>query len=180
MNRLKKGDPAPDITLPAIDGSTFELSSMKGRRVILTFFRFSSCPFCNIRINRIMKRWDEFPDDAVMVGVFDAEVSDLAKRMAKHKPKFTIVADESYETFLENGVSKSVAGLMLAPLRAPLTTLEAMLRGYVPMTMSMSKLSTMPVDVLIDEEGKVVEAHYCRDTVDHLPIDRLVSFAKGN
>ena len=101
MTRLKKGDPAPDISLPAIDGSTFELSSMKGRRVLLPFFRFSSCPFCNIRINRIMKRWEEFPDDAVMVGVFDAE-------------------------------------------------------------------------------GKVVEAHYCRDTVDHLPIDRLVSFAKGN
>ena len=72
-----------------------------------------------------------------------------------------------------------MAGLMLAPLRAPLTTLEAMLRGYVPMTMSISKLSTMPVDVLIDEDGKVVEAHYCRDTVDHLPIDRLISFAKG-
>ena len=42
MTRLKKGDPAPDISLPAIDGSTFELSSMKGRRVILTFFRFLS------------------------------------------------------------------------------------------------------------------------------------------
>ena len=49
MSRLKKGDPAPEISLPAIDGSTFEMSSMKGQRVILTFFRFSSCPFCNIR-----------------------------------------------------------------------------------------------------------------------------------
>ncbi len=180
MTRLMKGDPAPEISLPAIDGSTFDMSSMKGRRVILTFFRFSSCPFCNIRINRIMKRWDEFPDEVVMVGVFDAEVSDLAMRVGKHEPKFIIVADENYETFRKNGVSKSMAGLMLAPLRAPLTTLEAMLRGYVPMTMSISKLSTMPVDVLIDEDGKVVEAHYCRDTVDHLPIDRLISFAKGN
>jgi len=45
--------------------------------------------------------------------------------------------------------------------------------------MSMSKMSTIPVDLLIHEEGKVVESHYCRDTVDHLPIDRLISFAKG-
>ena len=179
MPKLKIGDPAPDISLPAIDGTTFEMSSMKGRRVIFTFFRFSSCPFCNIRINRIMKRWDEFPEDTVMVGVFDAEVSDLAKRMAKHNPKFTIVADESYQHFLAHGVEKSTTRVMLAPLRAPLTTLEAILRGYIPMTMSMSKMSTIPVDVLIDEEGKVVEAHYCRDTVDHLPIDRLISFAKG-
>ena len=69
MPKLKIGDSAPDISLPAIDGTTFEMSSMRGRRVIFTFFRFSSCPFCNIRINRIMKRWDEFPENTVMVGV---------------------------------------------------------------------------------------------------------------
>ena len=69
--------------------------------------------------------------------------------------------------------------VMLAPMRAPLTTIEAIFRGYIPMTLSMSKMSTLPVDVLIDEGGKVVEAHYCKDTVDHLPIDRLISFAKG-
>ncbi|PDH21797.1 MAG: hypothetical protein CND89_05480, partial [Marine Group II euryarchaeote MED-G38] len=104
MPKLKVGDSAPDISLPAIDGSTFTMSSNKGKRIILTFFRFSTCPFCNIRINKIMKRWDDFPDDTVMVGVFDAEISDLAEKMAKHNPKFTIVADEKYQYFLENGV----------------------------------------------------------------------------
>ena len=37
----------------------------------------------------------------------------------------------------------------------------------------------IPVDVLIDEEGRVVEAHYCKDTVDHIPIDRMIAFARG-
>ena len=180
MPRLEIGDNAPNISLPAIDGTIFEMSSMKGKRVIFTFFRFSSCPFCNIRINRIMKRWDEFPDDTVMVGVFDAEITELTKRMAKHNLKFTIIADESYQHFLANGVKKSLFRVMLAPMRAPLTTLEAIFRGYIPMTLSMSKMSTLPVDILIDEEGKVVESHYCKDTVDHLPIDRLISFAKGD
>ena len=36
------------------------------------------------------------------------------------------------------------------------------------------------VDILVDEHGMVVEAHYCKDTADHLPIDRLVEFSKGN
>ena len=110
MPKLKIGDPAPDISLPAIDGTTFEMSSMKGRRVIFTFFRFSTCPFCNIRINRIMKRWDEFPENTVMVGVFDAEVSDLAKRMAKHNPKFTIsVRLKDTKVFEGFGRSKKIA-----------------------------------------------------------------------
>ena len=68
---------------------------------------------------------------------------------------------------------------MWGAFRSPITFLQATLRGYFPMTMSISKMSTIPVDLLIDEEGKVVEAHYCKDTVDHIPIDKLISFARG-
>ena len=57
---------------------------------------------------------------------------------------------------------------------------KATLKGYIPMTLSLSKMSTLPVDMLIDEDGTVVEAHYCKDTVDHLPIDRLIAFSKGS
>ena len=58
MPRLEVGNDAPVIELPAVDGSTFDLSSYKGKRVILTFFRFDSCPFCNLRVHRIVKRWN--------------------------------------------------------------------------------------------------------------------------
>ena len=112
MTRLVTGADAPDISLPATDGSTFKMSDYKGKRVILTFFRFSSCPFCNIRINRIVKRWSEFPEDTVMVGVFDAKIGELTKRMKKHNAPFTIVADESFEHFEKNSVMKSFSRFM--------------------------------------------------------------------
>ena len=85
MAKLEIGANAPDLSLPAIDGSTFKMSDYVGKEVILTFFRFSSCPLCNIRIHRIIKRWNEFPDDTVMVGVFDAKIDDLKKRMKKRQ-----------------------------------------------------------------------------------------------
>ena len=180
MPKLEIGAPAPKISLPAIDGTTFEMSSMKGRRVIFTFFRFSSCPFCNMRIDELVKRWDEFAEDAVMVGVFDARIDELKRRMGKKGVPFTIVADETYQHFDENGVEKSFARFMWGAMRSPLTMLKATMRGYVPMTLSISKMSTLPVDILVDEHGRVVEAHYCKDTVDHLPIDRLIEFSRGN
>ena len=179
MPQLKIGDNAPNFILHAIDGTSFDMSNFRGKRIILTFFRFSSCPFCNIRINRILKRWEEFDNDTVMVGVFDAKIGELKKSMRRHNPPFTVVADETYENFLNNDVKKSLLRVLLAPMRAPLTMLEAIFRGYIPLTMSISKLSTIPVDVLIDENGKVVKAHYCKDTVDHLPIDELIAFSKG-
>ena len=179
MAQLSSGDKAPQFTLPAIDGSTFNMADMKGKRVILTFFRFSTCPLCNMRIRRIVQRWNEFSKDAVMVAVFDAKVGELQKRMKKHDAPFVVVADETYEQFNKNGVKKSFFKFMWGALRSPLTLLQATLRGYVPLTMSISKLSTIPVDILIDEEGKVVEAHYCKDTADHLSLDRMIAFSNG-
>ena len=105
MPQLSTGDKAPAIVLPAIDGSTFDMSNLR-KKVILTFFRFSTCPLCNMRIRK-KQRWNEFSSDTVMVGVFDADIDDLRKRMRKHDAPFTIVADESYGAFESNGVSKS-------------------------------------------------------------------------
>ena len=179
MPQIVTGDTAPQFTLPAIDGSTFNMADMKGKRVILTFFRFSTCPLCNMRIRRIIQRWNEFSKDAVMVAVFDAKVGELQKRMKKHDAPFVVVADETYEQFNKNGVKKSFFKFMWGALRSPLTLLQATLRGYVPLTLSISKLSTIPVDILIDEEGNVVEAHYCKDTADHIPLDRMIAFSNG-
>jgi peroxiredoxin len=179
MAQLMVGDAAPEITLPAIDGSTFDMSNMRGKKVILTFFRFSSCPLCNMRIRRITQRWDEFSNDTVMVGVFDAGVGELQKRMKKHEVPFTLVADEHYDHFVKNGVKKSFGKFMWGAAKSPFTLFQATLRGYVPLTMSISKLSTIPADILIDEHGKVVEAHYCKDTADHMPIDRMIAFSRG-
>ena len=179
MPQIVTGDTAPQFSLPAIDGSTFKMADMKGKRVILTFFRFSTCPLCNMRIRRIIQRWNEFSKDAVMVAVFDAKVGELQKRMKKHDAPFVVVADETYEQFNKNGVKKSFFKFMWGALRSPLTLLQATLRGYVPLTLSISKLSTIPVDILIDEEGKVVEAHYCKDTADHLPLERMIAFSNG-
>ena len=179
MATIQTGDASPQFSLPAIDGSTFNMSDMQGKRVILTFFRFSSCPLCNMRIRSIIQRWDEFSNDAVMVAVFDAKIGELQKRMKKHNAPFIIVADETYEEFNKNGVKKSFFKFMWGAMRSPLTLIKATLRGYVPLTMSISKLSTIPVDILIDEEGKVVEAHYCKDTADHISLDRMIAFSNG-
>ena len=179
MTQVVTGDIAPQFSLPAIDGSTFNMADMKGKRVILTFFRFSTCPLCNMRIRKIVQRWNEFSKDAVMVAVFDAKLGELQKRMKKHDAPFVVVADETYEQFNKNGVKKSFFKFMWGALRSPLTLLQATLRGYVPLTLSISKLSTIPVDILIDEEGKVVEAHYCKDTAYHLPLERMIAFSNG-
>jgi thioredoxin-dependent peroxiredoxin len=77
--RLRAGDTVKPINLPGIDGATFHLESLKGKRLMLSFYRFASCPFCNLRIHELVKRHDELGKAFSLVAVFDAEIDDLKR-----------------------------------------------------------------------------------------------------
>ena len=49
--KIRQGDTIDELSLPAIDGSVFDLESVKGSKMLITFYRYSSCPFCHLRIN---------------------------------------------------------------------------------------------------------------------------------
>ena len=61
--KINIGDKLDDIKLPSVDGSSFSLHSLKGKKVLLTFYRFARCPMCNLRINEIIKRYDSIPNN---------------------------------------------------------------------------------------------------------------------
>ena len=54
--KLKSGDKIDELTLSSIDGSKFEIKNISNKRALVTFYRFASCPFCNLRINEIVRR----------------------------------------------------------------------------------------------------------------------------
>ncbi len=39
LNRVKVGEPAPDFTLESADSRTISLSQLRGKRVVLIFYR---------------------------------------------------------------------------------------------------------------------------------------------
>ncbi len=46
MPKLSTGDPAPDFTLPAADGSTVTLSQLRGQHVVVYFYPKAATPGC--------------------------------------------------------------------------------------------------------------------------------------
>ena len=55
--KINKGDTLEEISLPKPDGSIFNLSETKGKKVLLTFYRIAGCSFCNLRLNELNKRF---------------------------------------------------------------------------------------------------------------------------
>jgi peroxiredoxin Q/BCP len=174
--RLRSGVKAKNIRLPAIDGSMFETESVKGKPYMLSFFRFASCPFCNLRVNELVRRFDEFGDDFTIIAVFDSPLDNLTRHAEGQKAPFPILADEKNKYYRDYGIEHSVSGMLKGMFFRMPTLLKGMFKGYVPTTIKGS-MTTMPADFLIDCEGVIQMAYYGKDEGDHLPFDKVKEFS---
>jgi len=175
--RLTPGSKSPPIQLPGIDRTTFDTSSLEGKPYLLSFFRFASCPFCNLRVNELVKRFDEFGEDFTIVAIFDSPLDNLAKHTEGHHAPFPILADEKNVFYKMYGIERSFAGMMKGMIFRFGTLMKGMFKGYVPLIFKGS-LITMPADFLIDKDGIIQEAYYAKDEGDHLDFERIKAFSK--
>jgi len=175
--RRTPGKKVSNIILPAIDGSVFKLDSIRSKRFMLSFLRFASCPFCNLRVHELVKRFEEFGEGFTIVAIFDSSLENLQKHAEKHKSPFPILADEKNIFYQAYGIEHSVAGMFKGMLGRMPSLLRAMfVNGYLPLVIKGS-LTTMPADFLVDENGVIQTAYYGRDEGDHLPFERVKAFS---
>lgn len=164
------------ITLPAIDGSMFDLQSIKGKPFMLSFFRFASCPFCNMRMHELVKRFDELGNDFTIVAIFDSPIDNLILHAEGHKAPFTILADEENQYYKQYSIEHSIIGVIKGMLFRMPTLLRGMAKGYIPTTIKGS-MTTMPADFLVDAEGIIHQEYYGKDEGDHLPFELIKEFS---
>jgi peroxiredoxin len=81
--KIKKGDLIKELSLPAIDGSVFDLNFVQGQKLMISFYRYSSCPFCHLRINETINNKDNFGDNFQTVAIFNCNIESLQKGFFK-------------------------------------------------------------------------------------------------
>lgn len=107
MPQLKEGDQAPDISLDTDTGEHFQLSSLRGKNVVLYFYPKADTPGCT-------KEACEFRDtsprltkaNTVIVGVSPDTANAQAKFKQKFDLPFSLLADLKHETAEAYGVWK--------------------------------------------------------------------------
>jgi thioredoxin-dependent peroxiredoxin len=176
--RKKAGEQAIPLTLPAIDGSTYNTSDLLGGPFMLSFFRFASCPFCNMRIRELARRYDDLSDQFSIVAVFDSSLPDLIKNMEGHNAPFPILADESNHYYREYGIEHSVWGMIKGLVTRFPTFLKGVFSGYIP-NIFRADLTTIPADFLIDKSGTIKVVYYGKDEGDHLPFEQVKAFGNA-
>ncbi len=91
------GQPAPDFTLPAADGSTVTLSELHGTWVVVYFYPKASTPGCTTQACSIRDHRAEYARrHARVVGVSPDPVDKVARFAEKESLDFTLLADEDH------------------------------------------------------------------------------------
>ena len=75
------GKPAPDFTVKDQDGNNFTLSSLRGQKVLLVFYRAHWCPYCMAMISDLAANKKKFDKAGVKIVAISLDTLEFTKKV---------------------------------------------------------------------------------------------------
>lgn len=176
---LNAPDKAPQVLLHDSKGVPIEVG--QGRKMLLSFFRDTNCPFCNVRIFELTQRHEEWQRHGLEVIAFFYSSQEEVDEFLKRRPRpFRIVADPQNIAYKSYGIDRSLSRKLYAVFRRlPIWIAGMRLLGLGGTLRGLGGLNTnniLPADFLVDEEGSLVAVYYGKDPGDHIPLEQIARF----
>jgi len=177
--RLAIGQPAIPFTIQDGYQHKVSLSDYQGHPVLLSFYRFASCPLCNLRLWYLIQQHERLYDQGLrVIAIFDSSPERIIEHTSKIRAPFPLVADPEKQLYQRYGIGTSWVGLWYAILirrryeywRAHRLHLVYGERDGTP--------DLLPADFLINPDQTIDTAHYGKDTGDFLSFHAIERFVK--
>ena len=109
--KLQKGDKAPDFTLTNAVGETVNLYEvLKNNRVVLTFYRGTWCPYCNLMLAQYQSILPEIKEaGATLIAISPQTPDESLNIKEKNELQFEVLSDNGnmiarqFTTIFKNG-----------------------------------------------------------------------------
>ncbi|MDF2652888.1 MAG: hypothetical protein K0Q73_8693 [Paenibacillus sp.] len=180
---LSKGEIAPDFTFTGVDGVPLQLSDLRGRKVLLAFFRNAACAMCNLRVRHFIRRYVQWRLQGLeIVALFESPETSMSQYVSRQEAPFPLIADPQANLYdlYDVEVSEEKVQATMADTNTQKFVAEAAAEGFALTKEEGSNFYRIPAEFLIDENGIVQDAHYGQLVIDHLPLDVIDRFAAGN
>lgn len=151
-------------------GNDIRLSAYK-KPVLLSFFRYASCPFCNLRIEQLSENYQEYQNLGLSILAFFQSPTESIRKYVTEKQKipFPIISDPKHKIYDQYGVYTSNWGYFKGAIKL-FTLIKAYLKGFHLGTME-GRRTLIPADFLIGESMMIIEAYYGTDISSHIDLD---------
>lgn len=180
--KLKPGDTAPDFEAWDMTSTRqVNLSDYLGRHLLLSFYRYASCPLCNLRVHELAQRHANLRARGLdMLAIFQSPSEKMRQYVGVQHTPFPLIPDPDQTLYALYGVGHSWTGFLKAwATRLPEIGRSVVGQGYLPGSVE-GGIHRIPADFVIDPCGQIVEAYYGHDIGDHLPVERIEAYLQAH
>lgn len=175
MGRIKTNQSAIHFRTTDYLDNTVTLNQYKGKRLLLSFFRDASCPFCNLRVRELIVNYPELQKRNIHILAFFASTKNtILKYTGKQQAPFPLIPDPSLFVYKSYGVEESFRA-KLKTMGKPNKVLKAVKSEFFNFR-AFNEKNIIPADFMIDENQKVIKAYYGKDFGDHIPLEELLNW----
>lgn len=180
--KLKEGNTALDFVAKDIYGKDVKLSDFKGKKIILSFYRNVNCPFCNRRVHAIMGNNLRLRNSGVqLVFLFESSNKKLTSSVFHQGiSPWPLIGDPDKNVYRKYGVEQSTIKMMKTMLVSSVNKAKKDTKELNLPEDKDASMNLIPADFFIDENFKIVKAHYGSHLDDHVDIEELKAFAGIN
>ncbi len=173
------GDQALDFRGVNIYGNEVSLSDFKGKKIIVSFYRNVSCPFCNRRIHQIMGNNLKLKASGVQLVFLFESSNEKLKSSVFHQgiSPWSLIGDPEKVIYKKYGVEQSTLKMMKTMFVATLGQAKKDTKELNLPADKDASMNLVPADFLIDENFRIVKAHYGAHLDDHISIEEFKTFA---
>jgi peroxiredoxin len=181
--KLTNNQPAPAFQTVDVYGKPISLEQLRGKKVLLTFFRTGGCPVCNLRFHQLEAEWAFFKaNNLVFVAVYASKPETMLQYIRSSYPNQTpypiFVANPDQSLYKRFGTERSLGKLIRSLLfHGGFSNVNQGKKLFRETIVDDGPVDLINADFLIDEQGKIVTAYYGHHSGDFIPVETIRDFA---
>jgi peroxiredoxin len=170
IQKLKEGDIAPDFDTIDVFGKSVHLTDISNRYILVSFFRYSGCPWCNLAIHRMALEYTRLQEhDCAVVAFIQSDKIDIIDNIYNRhgvRPPFPIIADYEQHYYQLYGVKNSLLAAARSVTELPSWVHAVREHGFKQTKMN-GELFLVPASFVIDgRTKKIIKAAYGKSFYD--------------
>ncbi|MES3036830.1 MAG: redoxin domain-containing protein [Bdellovibrionota bacterium] len=177
--KLNAGSTIPNFATNTVNGSYFEMKLVLNKKLLISFYRYASCPMCNQHFDDCMTRQGLFVENNVIhIAIFESGKNNFPKKITDQQFKnLVIIGDGEKRLYDLYGIENSI--LKAFHPQAYAGRAEAFVKGYRP-GFADGSLTTVPAHFLVNPGGVIHTAHYGRHISDNIKWRAMEDFVMSD
>lgn len=175
--KIKEEQSAPAFTIKDVNGVPLSLADLKGKKVLITFYRNVGCPVCNLRFHELQEQADYFKTkNLVVLAIYESTAENMKIYLEGENPYAIMIPNPEQNLYQLYDIDKSSGKILKGLFRGAIGKANAGKKLYKTKLKQDGNGNTIGADFLIDENGIVKTAYYGKFLGDHLSVEDIKRF----